>query len=226
MPDIDPAALSRPAVSLSTPTMAAKTLAMGASGGALKKASQIIPPRIDLEPYYAAVRAFVPNDKWALYKETLCNLAYGRLNQAEYSAIVDPLVTSASGEREHHHNRLVLAILANVTREMPDSPVAPWVGADDKPPVPAGSKPVSGDAAERRLKVGVMQLPAKDRRRIKEMAQNDVGTLALALYHLNLLLTLPSLTPKKASSTSLPTCDADRLPPPKCRRVRRRASTT
>lgn len=32
------------------------------------------------------------------------------------------------------------------------------------------SKPVSGDAAEQRLKTEVMQLPARDRRRLKDIS--------------------------------------------------------
>ena len=63
---------------------------------------------------------------------------------------------------------------------MPDQGLAPWVSANDKPATSAGSKPVSGDAAERRLKGDVMQLPARDRRRIKDLAQNDVGISKLA----------------------------------------------
>lgn len=66
------------------------------------------------------------------------------------------------------------ALYANVTREMPDPGLASWVSANDKPAVGAGSKPVSGDAAERRLKGEVMQLPSRDRRRIKDLAQNEV----------------------------------------------------
>lgn len=97
----------------------------------------------------------------------------GRLNQSEFAVIVDPLIASQNGEKEHHHNRLILAIVANVTREVPDPGVAPWVSANDKPAAAPGSKPVTGDLAERRLKGGVMQLPAKDRRRIKDLAQND-----------------------------------------------------
>lgn len=57
---------------------------------------------------------------------------------------------------------------------MPDLGLAPWVSANDKPTTTTGSKPVSGDAAERRLKGEVMQLPARDRRRIKELTQNEV----------------------------------------------------
>lgn len=99
--------------------------------------------------------------------------ALGRLNQSEFALVVDPLITSQNGEKEHHHNRLILAIVANVSREVPDPGVAPWVSANDKPAAAAGSKPVTGDAAERRLKGGVMQLPAKDRRRIKDLMHND-----------------------------------------------------
>lgn len=58
---------------------------------------------------------------------------------------------------------------------MPDQGLAPWVSANDKPSTAAGSKPVSGDAAERRLKGEVMQLPSRDRRRIKDLVHNDVS---------------------------------------------------
>jgi len=57
---------------------------------------------------------------------------------------------------------------------MPDQGVASWVSANDKPTTGAGSKPVSGDAAEQRLKAEVMQLPSRDRRRLKDIGLNDV----------------------------------------------------
>lgn len=41
------------------------------------------------------------------------------------------------------------------------------MSANDKPTVL--SKPVVGDAAEQRLKTEVMQLPARERRRLKEV---------------------------------------------------------
>lgn len=58
---------------------------------------------------------------------------------------------------------------------MPDQGPAPWVSANDKPAPPTGPKPVTGDATERRLKGDIMQLPARDRRRIKDLALNDVS---------------------------------------------------
>lgn|SRR5688572_13079926 len=58
---------------------------------------------------------------------------------------------------------------------MPDQGPAPWVSAHDKPIASASAKPVTGDAAERRLKGDVMQLPARDRRRIKDLVHNDVS---------------------------------------------------
>lgn len=175
MPDIDPAALSsRPSVSLTTPVLLQKTLA-GAGPGLPKvgKSSQIIPARIDLEPLYTALKAAIGPEQWVVYKESTTEFLIGRLNQAEYSARIDP-VLAGPGERMHLHNNLITAIYGNVTREMPDQGLAPWVSANDKPVTTAGSKPVSGDAAERRLKGHVMQLPAKDRRRIKDLAHNDV----------------------------------------------------
>lgn len=71
---------------------------------------------------------------------------------------------------------------------MPDQGVAPWVSANDKPAANVGAKPVTGDAAERRLKGDVMQLPSRDRRRIKELSQNDVSPAQcdvspLPIYH-------------------------------------------
>jgi transcriptional coactivator HFI1/ADA1 len=103
------------------------------------------------------------------------------LNQAELSARIDWFLLSASGETEHLHNQLVAAIYGNVTREMPDQGVASWVSANDKPTTGAGSKPVSGDAAEQRLKTEVMQLPSRDRRRLKDIGLNDVrDTLSLS----------------------------------------------
>ena len=100
----------------------------------------------------------------------------GRLNQVELSERIDPILTSHNGEKEHLHNKLISAIYGNVTREMPDQGLAPWVSANDKPTA-TGAKPVTGDAAERRLKGDVMQLPSRDRRRIKDLIHNDVSLL-------------------------------------------------
>lgn len=112
---------------------------------------------------------------------TYAFLFIGRLNQVEYSERIDPILFSANGDKSHLHNQLLAAIYGNLTREMPDQGVAPWVSANDKPTTNVGAKPVTGDAAERRLKGEVMQLPSRDRRRIKELAQNDVRILTLVL---------------------------------------------
>ena len=99
----------------------------------------------------------------------------GQLNQAELSARIDDFLITPVGEIEHLHNQLIAGIYGNVTREMPDQGVASWVSANDKPTTGAGSKPVSGDAAEQRLKTEVMQLPSRDRRRLKDLNQNEVS---------------------------------------------------
>ena len=91
----------------------------------------------------------------------------GRLNQNELAFQIDHYVTTDPNV-EHLHNQLIAGIYGNVSRDPPEPGVASWVSANDKPTVL--SKPVSGDAAEQRLKTEVMQLPARDRRRIKEAA--------------------------------------------------------
>lgn len=80
MPDIDinPAALSRPSVSLTTPTLAAKTLALSGTGQKPAKASQIIPARIDLEPLYTALKAAIEPEQWVVYKETVGEFFCGK----------------------------------------------------------------------------------------------------------------------------------------------------
>jgi len=123
----------------------------------------------------------------------------GRLNQAEYSERVDHILYSYNGEREHLHNQLIAAIYGNLTREMPDQGLAPWVSAHDKPTTGPGSKPVTGDAAERRLKGEVMQLPPKDRRRIKDLAHNDVGhQLLRSAVCVGLLIFLSTVRPLRS----------------------------
>ncbi|KAI9805283.1 MAG: transcriptional coactivator hfi1/ADA1 [Piccolia ochrophora] len=172
MPDIDPAALTRvgsgstatltplpPTKSLSTPSASsqkpAKTVSMG--------------QRIDLEPMYTALKAAV-GENWLPYKEAISLFILGHLDQIELATRIE---TCLGGDvaKEHMHNQLIAAVYGNVTRDLPDHGVASWVSANDKPTTV--SKPVSGDAAEQRLKTEVMQLPARDRRRLKDIPELD-----------------------------------------------------
>lgn len=91
----------------------------------------------------------------------------GQRNQAELSRAIDPFLTH-DPTRVSLHNQLVAAIYANAGREPPEPGVASWVSANDKPTTVA--KAVAGDAAEQRLKAEVMALPARERRRLKAIA--------------------------------------------------------
>lgn len=82
-------------------------------------------------------------------------------------------IICADPKTEHLHNNFVCAIIGNLTRDLPDHGVANWVSANDKPSMV--SKPISGDAAEQRLKTEVMQLPPRDRRRIKGIPEVCAG---------------------------------------------------
>ncbi|KAI9850894.1 MAG: transcriptional coactivator hfi1/ADA1 [Thelocarpon superellum] len=201
MPDIDPAALSRtgsgpqpsttplpPLKSLSTSTpasqKASKTISMG--------------QRIDLEPLYTALKAAIA-EHWVGYKEAISLFALGHLNQAELSSRIDYYIT-ADPATEHLHNQLISAIYGNVTRDLPDHGVAGWVSANDKPTTV--SKPVSGDAAEQRLKTEAMQLPARDRRRIKDIPEtgdaHDMYSGMLNEYHHAKQIKQPDMVPTSA----------------------------
>ena len=191
MPDIDPAALSRSdSISAAFPGALSLKPTNGISGLPSQKAIKTVSTaqRIDLEPYYTSLKAAV-GENFAKYKEAisrfilgeffpvcyaceidgakpLANSKRGQLNQNELSFQIDHYV-AVDPNIEHLHNQLVAGIFANVGRDLPEPGVAPWVSANDKPTVLA--KPVSGDAAEQRLKTEIMRLPTRDRRRLKEV---------------------------------------------------------
>lgn len=78
MPDIDPAALSRPAIGVSTPVLSSKTLGGAAGSQKIIKSSQIIPARIDLEPLYTELKAAIAPDQWLTYKESTTEFLTGQ----------------------------------------------------------------------------------------------------------------------------------------------------
>ena len=78
MVDIDPAALSRPAVSL-TPVLSNKTLSITAPGSQKTiKISQLIPARIDLEPLYTSLKGAIGGEQWLIYKESTAEFLTGK----------------------------------------------------------------------------------------------------------------------------------------------------
>ncbi|KKF95875.1 Transcriptional coactivator HFI1/ADA1 [Ceratocystis platani] len=169
MPDIDPAALSRPAGGSTTPILGSKSLPLGQAAHKTKT-NPLVPPRIDLEPLYVALRNAISAAQWKAYKDAISKFLIGHMSVGELNSILNPILVSPNGEREHLHNRLIVAIYGNVTREMPEPGLAPWVSANDKPIVAAPSKPSSSDAAEKWLKGEIMNLPNRDRRRIKQLS--------------------------------------------------------
>ncbi|KAF6228407.1 hypothetical protein HO133_008137 [Letharia lupina] len=172
MPDIDPAALSRSdSISAAFPGALSLKQPNGISALPSQKAIKTVSAaqRIDLEPYYTSLKAAI-GENFAKYKEAICLFILGHLNQNELSFQIDHYVT-ADPNTEHLHNQLIAGIFANVGRDLPEPGVAPWVSANDKPTVLA--KPVSGDAAEQRLKMEIMRLPARDRRRLKEVPDGE-----------------------------------------------------
>jgi transcriptional coactivator HFI1/ADA1 len=78
MVDINPAALSRPSISLSTPVLSNKSINVSVpSIHKTPKTSQLIPPRIDLEPIYTKLKASIGTEQWTTYKDSITNFLIG-----------------------------------------------------------------------------------------------------------------------------------------------------
>jgi hypothetical protein len=73
--DIDPAALSRPTIS-TTPILPPKTISASAPSVAKISKALHVPPRIDLEPLYTALKAAI-GDNWGTYKESISLFVMG-----------------------------------------------------------------------------------------------------------------------------------------------------
>ncbi|KZF20087.1 hypothetical protein L228DRAFT_35361 [Xylona heveae TC161] len=226
MPDIDPTTLSRPgplSQSGATPTLSTKSLsgtnlAGSASGSSQKQGKGQMAtnagtgapgaPRIELEPLYTGLKAAV-GDHWADYKEAIGLFMLGQLNQAELSTRIDYYITT-DPLKEHLHNQLLNAIYGNISREPPDTTVAGWVSANDKPS--NVSKPLTGDGAEHRLKTEIMQLPPRDRRRLKLIPESDnyiSNSNMLAEYHQAKQIKLPEIVPTSAGGLNTTNWDLE-----------------
>lgn len=78
MVDINPAALSRPSIGLSTPVLSKQSINVSVPTiHKAPKANQLIPARIDLEPIYTALKASIGAEQWPTYKETITNFLIG-----------------------------------------------------------------------------------------------------------------------------------------------------
>lgn len=86
MPDIDPAALSRPAGGLSTPVLKSITVTQPIPQK-VTKTSQIIPARIDLEPLYTALKTSVAIEQWNIYKDATSRFMLGKLARSNHCHI-------------------------------------------------------------------------------------------------------------------------------------------
>ncbi|TID22129.1 transcriptional co-activator [Venturia nashicola] len=180
-----------------TPTMSSKTLppSLSLSQKPVKPPTPIA-PRIDVEPIYTALKAGVGKN-WNVYLETIRDFLTGYLNQQEVSRRIDPFIC-CDASLTHLHNQLICAIHTNAHRDPPEPGVAAFVSANDKPT--AAAKPVSGDAAEQRLKVEIMKLPARERHRLKKIEEDPVDAFQqmMAEVHSSRQIRPPDLVPTGA----------------------------
>lgn len=151
-------------------------------------------PRIDTEPIYTALKAAL-GDSFGPYRDAIAGFVLGKLSQAELSLTLShtlsqaPSVTTNPASPEsrdakltstlHLHNQLLCALYANIFRDTPPDPIAPWVLAPDDASALSqhGAKGAAHAGAanhvEERVKRAVMALSARDRRRIKSVKEPD-----------------------------------------------------
>jgi len=84
MPDIDPAALNRPSITSSTPILPPKTLSIVPPPAPKVSKSNHVPPRIDLEPLYTALKSAI-GEYWGIYKDAVTLFVMG-LSSSSLSA--------------------------------------------------------------------------------------------------------------------------------------------
>ncbi|TKA65482.1 hypothetical protein B0A49_09244 [Cryomyces minteri] len=182
-----------------TPTTIPKSLGPPSSAPQKNGKALVTAPRIDVEPLYTALKAQI-GEHWATYKDAISHFILGHLHQFELSHRIRPFI-ALSSSTEHLHNQLICAIYGNISRDPPESGVASWVSANDKPTATV-SKAVVGDKAEERLKAEVMALPARDRRRLKgikdEPGDTDGLMKDLVEYKDAKTITLPDIVPASA----------------------------
>jgi transcriptional coactivator HFI1/ADA1 len=77
MPDIDPAALSRPSIISTTPILPPKSILSTAPSVPKISKAQHIPARIDLEPLYTALKIAI-GEHWGTYKESISLFVMGK----------------------------------------------------------------------------------------------------------------------------------------------------
>lgn len=189
----NPSALSR-ADSLSTSAQPTGRTGPAPYGKNARNGNNSSSLRIDFEPLYTELKSLISHN-WSIYQEALSKfvlgmvhrgfciyfarielrntdtLRIGRISSAEFADLTDAFLL-ATPQVEHAHNSLICAILYNISREKPEhSGPAIWVTAtNDKSSAANTSKTnIASDAGEQRLKAEVMGLPARDRRRLKNL---------------------------------------------------------
>ncbi|KAK6359795.1 transcriptional coactivator hfi1/ADA1 [Orbilia brochopaga] len=169
---IDPSELettssSKKAASKSLPncTASTPTTATGPGSASLKPGVKL-PARIDVENIYSSLRESLGDD-WGAYSDAVRSFVRGLTNRTEFARVIDPFLQKP--EIQRLHNQFFLSVTANATREPPEGDVATWVSHQGK--TSSVPKTASGDAYERRLKKEIMAIPARDRRRMKEIPE-------------------------------------------------------
>jgi transcriptional coactivator HFI1/ADA1 len=151
-----------------TPTLLSKLLPdLQPPKSESKKPAQMRAPRADVEPLYTTMKMSISDSDWTTYKTSINSFLLGKLNQEELTQRLDRILVTHF--LENAHNKFMMGIYFNLSRDAPEPGVASWVSSSDKPN--SGVVKGTGDESEKRMKHEVMQLHGRERKRLKTMHQ-------------------------------------------------------
>jgi hypothetical protein len=84
--------------------------------------------------------------------------------------LIEEIGTFIKGPNIRLHNILLSALISNTARDSPPTEVALWV-TDGDDASSSATKPPGGDVTERKLKMEVMGISARERKRLKEVPE-------------------------------------------------------
>lgn len=157
-------------------------------------------PRLEVRQYHEALKSALTKENWVIYSEALNKFLTGRLSDGE---LIEEIGTFIKGPNIRLHNILLSALISNTARDSPPTEVALWV-TDGDDASSSATKPPGGDVTERKLKMEVMGISARERKRLKEVPEKlenveDIIGNMLQDYHMAKQVRSPEPDTKSAS---------------------------
>ncbi|CCH41113.1 Transcriptional coactivator HFI1/ADA1 [Wickerhamomyces ciferrii] len=186
----------------STPVIQQNTIEASSNAKNAGSTKNTLSKRIEVETLVKDFKKKMGNN-WDKYQTTISAFLIGRLSRGELTAVLSELLTDSKLVRMH--NQLLLANLANALRDGPNSASANsgfgGIGSNKR----KKDGRVKASSQYEKLKKDIMNLPIRERRRIKtitrESGKRQMANSALTLTRQSLLPKIPYVNDKDKNLT-------------------------